>query len=302
MNELIGASTIDLHALKLVCLVARARSFTRAGEKAGLTQSAVTRAVRNVEERLGVSLFQRTTRSVKLTPAGAAFVGRAEALLNEAADIGREMKQRFGLAKRTLAVGLSRSVGVGYLPAFFSRFRRDHPEVEITVREGAGGELLSALRGAELDVAIVTGGGEEPVGIDVCHQFKDRFVLVSPQGSGIPSRLGKAQLRDLSGATWISLAPPSASAAAISDWFTGRGLKPPRPKMRPDSFDLIVNLVAQGLGIAIVPRRVLPLYAHRRPVAVSTLVSPPERTLWIAARSMPYRSTAIDQFVASVLF
>jgi DNA-binding transcriptional LysR family regulator len=86
MNEFLATGPFDLYELQLFHLVAEHQSFTRAGRAAGLTQSAITRQIRGMEERLGTSLFERTTRYVRLTPAGAALHARSGAILNEVND------------------------------------------------------------------------------------------------------------------------------------------------------------------------------------------------------------------------
>src|ERR1043165_9920292 len=81
MNELLATGPFDLYELQLFHLVAEHRNFTKAGQAAGLTQSAITRQIAGMETRLGVPLFERTTRSVNLTAAGAGLYARSGAIL-----------------------------------------------------------------------------------------------------------------------------------------------------------------------------------------------------------------------------
>ena len=89
MNEL-NLPDLDLHALRLFRLVAEFGSFTRAGEQAGLTQSAVTRQIQALEDRLGVRLFERTTRRVRLTEAGTFLEGEAPVFFARSTDRSRD--------------------------------------------------------------------------------------------------------------------------------------------------------------------------------------------------------------------
>src|SRR4030095_6477483 len=86
MNEFLATGPFDLYELQLFHLVAEHQSFTRAGQAAGLTQSAITRQIRGMEDRLGGALFERTTRHVRLTAAGAALHARSGAILLEVND------------------------------------------------------------------------------------------------------------------------------------------------------------------------------------------------------------------------
>ena len=81
MNEFLATGPFDIYELQLFHLVAEHLSFTKAGRAAGLTQSAITRQILGMEQRLGTALFERTTRQVRLTPAGAALYARSGPIL-----------------------------------------------------------------------------------------------------------------------------------------------------------------------------------------------------------------------------
>src|ERR1041385_7453846 len=117
MNEFLATGRFDLYELQLFHLVAEHKSFTRAGHAAGLTQSAITRQIRGMEDRLGVRLFDRTTRSVRLTPAGAALHARSGAILAEGGEAITALKHGSVLEPRTLRIGIGQSIG--RLPARF---------------------------------------------------------------------------------------------------------------------------------------------------------------------------------------
>src|SRR5687768_13946711 len=102
MNEFLATGPFDLYELQLFHLVAEHRNFTKAGRAAGLTQSAITRQIRGMEDRLGVSLFERTTRQVRLTIAGATLYARSGAILSEVNEAISVLKDGFALAPKTL--------------------------------------------------------------------------------------------------------------------------------------------------------------------------------------------------------
>src|SRR6185503_18970201 len=102
VNEFLATGPFDIYELQLFHLVAEHQSFTKAGRSAGLTQSAITRQIRGMEDRLGVRLFERTTRVVRLTSTGAALHARSGAILSEVNDAISALKERFDLAPKTL--------------------------------------------------------------------------------------------------------------------------------------------------------------------------------------------------------
>jgi DNA-binding transcriptional LysR family regulator len=123
MNELLATGPFDLYELQLFHLVAEHRNFTKAGRVAGLTQSAITRQIAGMEARLGVLLFERTTRSVLLTPAGAALYARSGAILSNVGDAIKSLRERFELGPSVLRIGIAHTISLAYLPGFFKRFQ-----------------------------------------------------------------------------------------------------------------------------------------------------------------------------------
>jgi DNA-binding transcriptional LysR family regulator len=115
MHDYLQTAPFDIYELHLFHLVAQHRSFTKAAEAAGLTQSAVTRQVQGIEASLGVELFERTTRSVRLTAAGQALWRESTRLLGDINQMLKTMREEFTEAKKVIRVGVSRSVGLAYL-------------------------------------------------------------------------------------------------------------------------------------------------------------------------------------------
>src|SRR5579885_792475 len=113
-HEYLATVPFDLYELTLFHLVAKHRSFTKAAELAGLTQSAVTRQVQGMERALGLELFERNTRTVRLTPAGEALWRESGRLLGEVDQTLRLLREEFGGARKEIRVGVSRSVGLAY--------------------------------------------------------------------------------------------------------------------------------------------------------------------------------------------
>ena len=112
----------DLNELRTFCLVVEAGSFTGGGEKAGLTQSSVTRQIQALEARLGTPLFERTTRSFQLTQAGEFMLERAQNLLALASDSSQRFQEQFLERRPQIRVGLARTLGLAPLPGLFAAY------------------------------------------------------------------------------------------------------------------------------------------------------------------------------------
>src|ERR1051325_1138613 len=119
MHEYLATTPFDLYELYLFHLVVKHRSFTRAAEIAGLTQSAITRQMQGVENSLGLDLLERTTRSVRVTAAGEFLYRESARLLGDVEKSLQRLREEFAGAKKEVWVGVSRSIALSHLPGFF---------------------------------------------------------------------------------------------------------------------------------------------------------------------------------------
>ncbi len=143
--------TLDIAAVKAFVLAADLRSFTRAGDALGITQSAVSLKLRRLEEQLGRRLLERTPRQVRLSVEGEAFLGAARELISahDAATAAFEKEQR------RLVVGINHLLIGGELPSLLRRVRDLDPGLRVEMRIGGTRELMLAHAQGEIDAALV---------------------------------------------------------------------------------------------------------------------------------------------------
>ncbi len=305
MNEFLATGPFDLYELQLFHLVAEHRNFTKAGRAAGLTQSAITRQIRGMEDRLGVALFERTTRSVRLTAAGAALYARSGAILAEVNDAVSALKDDLGLAPKTLRVGIARSIGFAYLPGFFRRFQTKFPRVQLRVSHESSAFILGAVESGELDAGVVAAPPQVSRALTVTHRFPDEFVAVAPPRLRLPATMKKVPPRQLpeifARQRWLLISEETSTGKRLRGWLTRNEVKI-EAAMEADNFDLIVNLVSLGLGVSIVPHRVLALHPKSRPV--QRVVTEPKfsRELMVIVRRQVEMPRAVKGFVENILF
>ena len=149
--------SIELRHLRYVVTASKCGSFRRAAMSLGVEQSTISRRVRDLEDELGVSLFNRHSGGVTLTYAGRKFVRHARQALNEVAhataDIGPFGRGEDGVVK----VGIFSSLASGFLAQMLRTYSNRYPEVRIDIVEGAPSDHISEVRRQKLDVAFVTG-------------------------------------------------------------------------------------------------------------------------------------------------
>ena len=144
---------MELRHLRYFVAVAEQQSFTRAAEKLFIAQPPLSRQIQQLEEELGVQLFERGARPLKLTEAGQFFYGHAQQLLAKAADL-KSMTQRISHIEHNLAVGYVASTLYGMLPRIIYRWRQQYPDTPITLHEMGTGEQISALKEGKIDVGF----------------------------------------------------------------------------------------------------------------------------------------------------
>jgi DNA-binding transcriptional LysR family regulator len=305
MHEYLSQHPFDLYDLNLFHLVADTGSFTQAAQKAGLTQSAVTRQIRGMEEQLGVALFERTTRRVHLTAAGQLLRTRSRQILQSTEDVVRDLQQAFHLIPQTLRIGVARSIGLAYLPGYFFAFQRKFPKVQLHVTQQSSNEIIAALEARTLDAGLLCPPCRLPRGLEITHRFMDEFTLIAPpgfeggnEGKALPLREAKKLLKDQ---RWLLLDPNGNTGQLLTRWLEKQNW-PIEPAMELDSFDTIVNLVSLGLGVSLVPHRVLPLYEKRRVVRRILLKPAFQRELAVVVRKGLPRAQPLEAFIENVLF
>lgn len=153
---------LELDLVRAFVTVAEARSFTRAGERLGRSQSAVSLQMQRLEDRLGVALLSRDPRHVTLTPAGEAFLPQARRLLRVNDEIVADL--RGDDLEGEVRLGAPEDFATVHLPEILGEFARAHPRVALSVTCDLTLNLLDRLRDGVLDIALVK---REPLGPDL---------------------------------------------------------------------------------------------------------------------------------------
>lgn len=305
MNYYLPTVPFDIYQLHLFHLVTKSASFTKAGEQAGLTQSAITRQIKGMEDRLGIPLLERTTRYVSPTPAGKFLLEQSEGVLRDINTTLQRLREDFALAPKTIRVGVSRSIGLAYLPGFFFAFQKKFPAVQTQVLHESSQFILGAIEEKELDVGLLCASSRLPRGLQITHRFDDDFTVIAPPQFALPAGFEGTNptglLRLFTGQRWLLIHKECHTGQLLHQWMTKAGLRV-QPTMQMDNFDLIVNLVAMGMGVSLVPNRTLALYQKLRPVQRIRMTPQFSRQLVVLVRKDRKPPERIRQFVENVLF
>lgn len=294
---------IDLHGLHLLKLVAERRSITAAAKAAGLSQSALTRQIQILEGRLGVRVFERTTRRLELTAAGELLLRETEPLSGILHGALRRIREEFLGERKEIRIGISRSVTLAHLPGLLHAHLRRHPEVRTTVTHLAGSVLVEAVAGCQLDVAVLSPPARLPSAIEVIHRIADAFTIVAPRAMELPvsSKDSDVWKKWVMAQSWIAPPDRTISRAAIDRWWVAQGLAP-EVAMEIDSFDMAIHLVALGMGVACVPRRALSAFPRKRQLQRVGLPLALSRELAVIVPKRGTNPPHVRQFIGDILF
>ncbi|MFD1554514.1 LysR family transcriptional regulator [Paraburkholderia silviterrae] len=243
---------VSLQQLKVFVAVARERSFTRAAREFGLTQSAVSRCVRDLEEAIDLKLFDRTTRQVELTLAGSGFERRIGRLLDEiemALSEGRDAREAYS---GVVLVASNPALSSGWVPAAFARCAAAFPSLALQLRDLPQDAVLQAVEQGEADFGVIA----------EAMPFQSANLEVQPLGAAplcavLPSHhplalQGALRWDDLSREPLVTLNRDAGCRGVVM-----RALQGLRPEGRPVQelahVEGVARMVQLGMGIGILP-------------------------------------------------
>jgi LysR family transcriptional regulator for metE and metH len=246
-----SGTVLETRHLRLVQAIADSGSVTRAGDRLHLTQSAVSRQLAELEDRLGLALFARVKKRLVITPAGEHLLGASRRILDDLVAAERELRVRGGAASRwPLRVSTACHTCYHWLPPALRAFQKRHPDADLRIVLEATPDPIPPLLRGELELAIVHGAVKRRE-LEVEPLFDDEVVaVVSPE-----HRLaGRHHLEgaDLHGETLLAFGSAGPDAAWFRRTFLGRSA--PRELRAVPITEVMMELVKADAGIAIVHR------------------------------------------------
>jgi DNA-binding transcriptional LysR family regulator len=283
---------LSLDQLLTLAKVVELASFSAAARALHLTQPAVSMQVRDLEQRLGIQLVQRSGREITATAAGRDLIAHARRLHRESElALSTMRRHREGWLGR-VRMGTGTAMLIYHMPAILQKLRQSHPEIDITFVTGTTSKLIELLLKHELELAVVTLPAQWS-GIDVTPLFDDSLVAIFPSDTpNIPDFLAPDTAIDI---PIILRLPDATIRQMIDDWWSASNLAHV-PVMELDNLEAIRVVVGAGLGMSIVPEIVVSgSYSDSR-VAVRPLRPNLARTIALITR----RNAIFDPAVAHV--
>ena len=244
----------ELWQLRYFLAVAEQLHFGRAAAALHISQPPLSRAIRALEQRLGVVLFARSRRRVELTPEGTRWLGEARRLLGQ---LERTVQEVRGMARGEegrLRIGFVSLADYGVLPGLLKAFKSARPGIALALREMLSPEQAAALAAGELDFGLLLPPVSDAEPLEHLVVQRERFVVALPSSHRLAAGKGKLAVSALAGEPFVMV--PRDIAPGLYDIVTGLAAGAGisfNVAQEAIQMQTVVSLVSSGLGVAIVP-------------------------------------------------
>jgi LysR family transcriptional regulator, hydrogen peroxide-inducible genes activator len=279
---------ITLKQLRYFDALAREQHFGRAAESCSVTQPALSMQIQELEASLGLALVERTRSGVKLTPKGVEIGLRAQRLLNDARDLVDYAKQSAGVLSGALRLGVIPSIAPYLLPPLLPLLRQHYPDLVLHVRETQTQPLTADLAEGKLDVLLLALPIKHP-DIETQAIFDDRFLLAMPSSAKMTGRV-RATKELIEGDRLLLLEEGHCLRDQALTYCSLQQVDTVNT-FGASSLSTIVEMVAAGMGITLLPEICLGVESRNRAIKLVRFVDPePSRSVGLAwRRSSPRR-------------
>lgn len=245
---------MDLRSMRQMVAIAEFGHMTRAAESLGVSQPALSAAVRKLEAELGTELFHRTGHGVEPTEAGKVFVEHAQITMRASDKTREAVRSLVGLETGSIRVGAG-ATATGYLlPGAIHAVRDEYPGLKFSIREAGSSAVAEGVVSGELDLGIVTLPVVHPRGDElmVIREIRDELLLIVPKGHALDGRKS-FRWTDLEGESVIAFEAGSAVRGVIDSAAAAHGVGL-AVVMELRSIEAIVQMVRAGIGVGFVSR------------------------------------------------
>ena len=288
---------MNLDHLRYFVRLAQVGHYTRASEQLNISQPSLSHAVRQLEEELGVPLFERQGRNTQLTQFGAEFLdcaARTLATLDEGVTSLRRKARGEGLIR----LGFLRVLGTEYVPRLAARFLAAHPDrqIQFTFHSGRTQELLEGLADRRYDLVFCSRPAPE-LGLTAVPVRAQELVLIVPPGHPLAGRSG-VSLAEAAPYPMVCFSRDSGLRAVVDELFDALGVCP-QVAWETEEDQVVAGLVAQGFGIAVVPEMDV---LHQLDLVALPITAPPyRRDFFLVHDDRRFLSPAAREFRQFVL-
>ena len=294
---------LSMRDIDTVLVLGRMLNFRQAAGQLHLSQSALSTQILRIEDSLGVRLFDRTTRSVRLTAAGEVFMQQAATLQVAFREAIAAVSGIAGAERGQVAVAALPSLAARWLPRVLMAYRQAHPGVALKVHDTLSGPAFDLVRAGQVDFAL-TAADPQHADLHYVPMMSDSFILLIPQGHALARGKGPVRWADTAEMQHVSMVHPS-SVRQYTEWAFLQNRIRFQPAFEAEHLATIVAMVECGFGVAALPETAAEAVAHPGIVERKLIAPVAERSIGLVTlrhRSLsPAAATLVDMLRDSLL-
>jgi DNA-binding transcriptional LysR family regulator len=292
---------LDLNRLRVLREVGRQGSFSAAAAALAYTQPAISRQIATLEREIGATLVERNSRGVRLTDAGQALAAHTDAILCRLADAEAEVRAIGELRGGRLRMASFPTAAATLAPLAVAAFRRDHPDVTLSLTMAEPADALPMLLSGEIDVALSLDGMDDDLtaGIERLRLFDDPMYIALPESHPLAGRR-RIRLTDFREEEWmLGTTDRCPDARLFARACRAAGFEP-KLTFQNDDYAAIAGFVAAGVGVAMIPD--LAATSIRDDIVLRSLgPDGPVRRIVAATKAGGYRSPAAQAMLDTLV-
>lgn len=285
---------MNLYHLRYFVTLAHLEHYTKAAEQLSITQPSLSHAIADLEKELKVQLFEKQGRNVVLTKCGKSFLKDVEQALS-ILDFSVSNLQMTGSSEGVMDIAFLRVLGIHFIPAMLKDFKKLNPDLKISFRlHNAGGlssGIIQGVKDRKFDVAFCSKYDDDPL-LDFVPVASQDLVLIVPEGHPLACQ-DTVHLKETLNYPHIAFRKTSGLRNSIDRLFNQIGAYP-EIVMEIEEDMVIGGLVAEGFGIAIVPKMYILGALNVKPLAITE--PEPERYFYMVSLKGAYTAPAVERF------
>jgi DNA-binding transcriptional LysR family regulator len=287
---------MDLQQFEYFQTLAKMQHVTRSAEALSISQSALSRSIARLEDDIGVPLFDRQGRSIRLNQYGQIFLKRVENIMKEFYEGKQEIQDLLEPESGTISLGFLHTLSTNLIPDLISCFRIAYPKINFQLGQGPSHVLLEQLKSGEMDLCLIAlNEGIHPIQWE--KLWSEELFVTVPKNHKFADRKS-IRLEQLANEPFIHLKKGYSLRITVEQLFQEAGLTP-NITFEGEEADTVAGLVAAGLGISLLPD--LKGIDNSKLVQISVSWPKSQRTIGIAWVEGRYISPATKRFKSFVL-
>jgi len=241
---------MDFNSLQYFVLVAKYENMSRAADILHITQPALSKSISLLEENLGVSLFDRNGRSIKLNRYGQFFLERAELMLKEYEMAKEDLLNLVSPGQGVVSIGFMHTLGLEVIPQLMAAVQKDYPKMKIHLTQSNSSSILNKLEVGELDLCLISSLDTNK---DLVWEklWEEELFLIVPENHRLSNRK-EVTVKDFANEPFISIKKGNTLRKSVDDLFNQEGFHL-NVAFEGEEVHTITGLVESGLGVSLIP-------------------------------------------------